>query len=191
VTEIGVGFGGKQAWLAVRGTSGSDVLVALSLRDLGTASWRSGIDLAHLTDDRVAATPPLDGAGGQWVLVTGRWLLRADAKLDVPALSATLGTEVQFFATNRVEELHRWERAVDGVPVRRFGFFGADGTILAWWGEPDAVERAVGVPAEAPDDEDGLLVGEGDVLQVAAAWSVDPSGFDGKPMPGPLLIGAV
>jgi hypothetical protein len=187
-----VGFGAKQAWLAVRGIDAEKVIAALSLRELGSAGWRAGIDLAYLTDDRAAVTPPLPGADGtEWTLVTGRWLLRADAKVDVPALSATLGTEVQFFATNRVEELHRWERAVDGVPVRRFGYHGADGTVVAWWGEPDEVERAVGVPAEAPDDEDGLLVGESDVLRVAGAWSVDPSGFEGKPMPGPLWIAAV
>ncbi|GIJ50906.1 hypothetical protein Val02_77920 [Virgisporangium aliadipatigenens] len=190
--DIGVGFGGKQAWLAVRGVPPEKVIAALALRELGTAGWRAGIDLAHLTDDRVAVTPPLPGAGGsEWTLVAGRWLLRADAKVDVPALSATLGTEVQFFATNRVEELHRWERAVDGVPVRRFGFLGADGTVVAWWGQPDEVERAVGVPAEAPDDEDGLLVGESDVLRIAGAWSVDPSALEGKTVPGPLWIAAV
>ena len=98
-----VGFGGKQAWLAVAGEDPAAVLEALGLRDLGPVPWREGIDLAHLTDDRVAVTPPLPGARDTaWILATGRRLLLPAAHVDVIALSATLGTEVQFFATHRV-----------------------------------------------------------------------------------------
>src|SRR5919202_5486918 len=98
-----VGFGFKQAWLAVRDAEPAAVLAALGLRDLGEVPWRDGIDLAYLTDDRIAVTPPLPGAAGtRWVLAVGRWLLRADTGVDVIDLSAVLGTEVQFFATHRV-----------------------------------------------------------------------------------------
>ena len=67
-TETMVGFGSKQAWLAVRNGDPAAVRAALRLRDLGPVSWRAGIDLAYLTDDRVVITPPLD----RWVLVPGR-----------------------------------------------------------------------------------------------------------------------
>src|SRR3712207_5549749 len=67
-----VGFGGKQAWLAVRDTAAAAVLDALGLRDLGEVPWREGVDLAYLTDDRVVLTPPLAGAGGAaWTLAAG------------------------------------------------------------------------------------------------------------------------
>jgi len=67
-----VGFGGKQAWLAVRDGDPAQILQALGLRDLGEVPWRDGIDLAHLTDDRVAVTPALPGARDtHWVLVAG------------------------------------------------------------------------------------------------------------------------
>jgi hypothetical protein len=185
-----VGFGPKQAWLAIRDPDPGAVVAALGLRDLGTVPWRNGIDLAYLTDDRLVLTPPLAGAGdAHWLLVTGRWLLRADAKVDVTMLSATLGTEVQFFATYRVAEIHRWERAVDGVPVRAFGYRGETGEVTAWWGEPDAAERAIGLPAD-PDDEADVLVAEDDVMRVAGAWSVDPTALDGRPAPGPLRAAA-
>ena len=110
-----VGFGGKQAWLAVRDGDPGEVLAALGLRDLGEVRWRDGIDLAHLTDDRVAVTPPLPGvADSRWVLAAGRHLLRPDVVLDLAALSKQLHTEIQFFATHRVTETHRWQRADDG-----------------------------------------------------------------------------
>jgi hypothetical protein len=177
-----VGFGGKQAWLAVRDGDPATVLGALGLRDLGEVPWREGIDVAHLTDDRVAVTPPLP-----WVLAVGRWFLQTP--VDVTVLSAKLHTEVQFFATHRVTELHRWARAVDGELIRAFGYVGQTGEVTSWYGDPDPAERAAGLP-ETLDDEATVLVSEHDVLQVAGAWSVDPTTLSGRPAPGPLRVGA-
>ena len=188
--DIMVGFGGKQAWLAVRDGDPAEVLRALGLRDLGEVPWRDGIDLAHLTDDRVAVTPSLPGARDtRWVLAVGRYLLRPGTALDVTGLSARLRTEVQFFATHRVTEMHRWQRAVDGVPVRTFGYVGQTGEVTSWHGDPDPAERAVGLPAVF-DEEATVLVAEQDVLKVADAWSMDPTTLTGRPAPGPLRIGA-
>jgi len=184
-TEQMVGFGGKQAWLAIRSEAPADVIAALGLRDLGTVPWRDGIDLAHLTDDRVAVTPPIDG----WILATGRYLMRPDRPVDVIGLSAALHTEVQYFATHRVTESHRWQRAVDGELIRAFGFVGQTGEVTSWHGEPGPAERAAGLPEEL-DEESTVLVGENDVLRVAAAWSIDPSTLSGRPAPGPLHLGA-
>jgi hypothetical protein len=191
--DVMTGFGGKQAWLAVRHTAGvspESVIAALGLRDLGTVPWRDGIDLAHLTDDRVAVTLPLTGArDDQWVLATGRWLLRPDVSVDVVELSATLGTEVQFFATHRVTELHRWQRAAEGELIRTFGYVGQTGEVTSWHGEPDPAEREAGLPGEL-DEETTVLVGEKDVLAVAGAWSIDPTTLTGRAAPGPLRVGA-
>jgi hypothetical protein len=185
-----VGFGGKQAWLAVRDGDPEQILKALGLRDLGEVPWRDGIDVAHLTDNRVAITPPLPGARDtHWVLVVGRYLLRPDVVTDVTALSETLQTEVQFFATHRVTEMHRWQRAADGVPVRTFGYVGQTGEVTSWHGDPDPAERDAGLPATF-DEDTSVLVSEQDVLKVANAWSVDPTTLTGKPAPGPIRIGA-
>ncbi|MEU4558311.1 hypothetical protein AB0F72_07970 [Actinoplanes sp. NPDC023936] len=186
-TDVMTGFGGKQAWLAVAGGEPAAVLTALGLRDLGTVTWRAGLDLAHLTDDRVAITPPLPGARGvSWVLAAGRWLMRPN--LDVVELSAKLGAEVQFFATHRVTELHRWQRAANGELVRAFGYVGQTGEVTSWFGDPDPAERDAGLPGEL-DEETTVLVAERDVFRVAAAWSIDPTTLTG-PAPGPLLLGA-
>ncbi len=145
------GFGPKQAWLAIRDRDADAVISALGFRDLGSVSWHQGIDLAYVTDDRVAVTPPLTGSDGrQWVLVPGRWWLSAAARPSVATLSAQLHTEVQFFSTFRVTESHRWERAVDGVLVRAFEYVGQSGEVTLWWGDPDENERALGLPESEP-----------------------------------------
>lgn len=185
-----VGFGGKQAWLAVRDGDPAQILEALGLRDLGEVPWRDGIDLAHLTDNRVAVTPALPGARDtRWVLAVGRYLLRPDVVTDVTGLSGTLHTEVQFFATHRVTEMHRWQRAADGVLSRTFGYVGQTGEVTSWRGDPDPAERDAGLPATF-DEETSVLVSERDVLKVADAWSLDPTTLTGKPAPGPIRIGA-
>jgi hypothetical protein len=122
--EAMVGFGYKQGWLAVAATDASTVLTALGLRDLGPTPWQAGIDLGYRTEDRLAVTPPLPGAGGRdWILVVGRELLSAEP-VDLAGLSARLHSEAQLFQTHRVVEAHRWERAVDGRPLRAFEYVG-------------------------------------------------------------------
>jgi len=181
-----VGFGGKQAWLAVRDGEPELVGALLGLTDLGTVSWRIGIDLAYFTDDRVMLTPPLPGAGGaHWLLVVGRWLALAQSTVDVETLSESLATEVQYFATDRSVQRHRWRRARDGVLLRSFEVLAADGEVVDWHGDPDEAETALGLPATV-DEEAEVLVGEADVLRVAGAWSVDPTTLEGRPAPGPL-----
>ncbi len=182
-----VGFGPKQAWLAIRDGDVELVSAVLGLRDLGPVSWRAGIDLAYLTDDRVVLTPPIPGADqASWLLAVGRWLTRSPSTVE---LSDILGTEVQYFATDRVVELHRWQRAREGELVRSFAYLGETGEITDWRGEPDETERAVGL-TPGIDDETDVLVGETDVMRIAAAWSVSPIDLDGRPAPGPLRAAA-
>ncbi|WP_305786574.1 hypothetical protein [Symbioplanes lichenis] len=191
------GFGTKQAWLAIRGVDQRAVVDALGLRDLGEVPWRDGLDVAHLTDDRIAVTPPVEG----WTLAAGRRLLNHPA--DVVDLSERLGTEVQQFATHRVTETHRWQRAAKGELVRAFGFVGQTGDVTTWFGDPTPVELELGLPAvylvaepvtleeelaALVAEDTTILVSEQDVLRVAGAWSIDPSRLPGL---GRLRVGAV
>ncbi|MFC5007243.1 hypothetical protein ACFPIJ_56730 [Dactylosporangium cerinum] len=139
------------AWLAVRDR---DPAAALGLTELGEVDWRSGVDLAYFTDDRVIVTPQLDG----WILVLGMALLKD--RPDVTGLSATLGTEVQFFSSHRGLQVYRWQRAREGDLLRSFA--SAEGEIDEV-GEASDLERSF-----------GELVDDGDVHRVAARWSVDP-----------------
>jgi hypothetical protein len=96
------GFGPKMAWLAVRAEA-QPVMDALDLKDLGAVEPRTGLDLAHFTDDRVVVA-----VVDQWCLVAGKWLFRWNG---IAALSMRLGAEVQYFATDRSLVMHRWARA--------------------------------------------------------------------------------
>jgi hypothetical protein len=59
--------------------------------------------------------------------------------------------------------------------------------VPTWLGDPDEVERSIGLPAALGDEAD-IFVSERDVMRVAVAWSIDPSDLDGRPAPGPLRI---
>jgi hypothetical protein len=182
-----VGFGYKQAWLAVRDGDPDKVLGALGGHGLGPLSWRVGVDRAYTNDDLVVATPPLPGAGpAVWILVCGRYFLVNEQWVDAGELSAAIGAEVQFFATYRVSELHRWARAVDGRTVRSFRYLGETGEVTDWHGEPDRTELQIGLPPRH-DPEIDVLVDESDVMRLAAAWSVDPTSLQGRPAPAPLI----
>jgi hypothetical protein len=123
-----VGFGYKNAWWAVRDTEPQQVIAALGLRDLGPVPWRTAVDLAYLSDERLLVTPPLPGAAdAHWVIAAGRWLLVDTAPVDATQLSALLNTEVQAFATHRVVELHSWQLAA-GSGQRAVYWSGRSGT---------------------------------------------------------------
>ncbi|MER7004988.1 hypothetical protein ABT297_18345 [Dactylosporangium sp. NPDC000555] len=99
---VSVGFGPKMAWLAVRAEP-DPVMEALGLRDLGDVEPRTGLDLAHFTDDRVVVATV-----DKWTLVAGKWLFRWNG---IAALSMRTGAEAQYFATDRSLVMHRWARA--------------------------------------------------------------------------------
>jgi hypothetical protein len=184
-----VGFGYKMGWFAVAASDPAPVMAALGLHDLGSTPWRTGIDLAYLTEGRFAVTPPLPGAGGRdWILIAGRDLLVAE-RADLAGLSARLHSEAQFFQTHRVVEAHRWERAIEGLLVRAFEYIGEQGRVPTWYGDPDQTERSIGLPEVLADEAD-IIVNEQDVMRMAAAWSVDPSSLDGRPSPGQLRVAA-
>jgi hypothetical protein len=124
--DVMVGFGGKQAgWRSATATRAR--LDALGLRDLGDVRWRDGIDSRTSPTTGWRVTPPLPGARDtRWVLAVGRCVCVRTCRRRAGSVR-TLDTEVQFFATHRVTELHRWQRAADGSTGRAFGYVGQTG----------------------------------------------------------------
>jgi hypothetical protein len=167
--RTGVPFGYKTAWLAVRSADTAAVCRALELTDVTEISWEAGIQAS----DRglVFVSPPTAG----WVLAVGVDL--AHNPPDPVELSAQLDTEVQSFATHRVVEAHRWERADKGTLERRLVYVGERNEAAAT-GEPTAIERSLGFdwaieqPSAPPDHS--IVPDEEAVMQVAGAWSLDP-----------------
>ena len=190
-----VGFGYKMVWIAVRAGEAEAILDALGRSEPRTVDWPEGVRAVYQDHGAVALTPPLPG-GTTWTLAIGHPL----STVDLCELSRRLDREVQRFGTHRVVEWHRWERAVSGRLVRLFEYVGDHGEVTEWEGEPDEVERAVGLPQVWPIVEGATIepgaaveppdgsVNEMDLMRVAGEWSVDPTGLDGLPAPGPLTL---
>lgn len=188
------GFGYKMAWLAIQALDPAAELRRLGANQLEPTDWRDGVHQAYRQRDVVVATPPLPGPDGRiWVLAMGWWLATRLDTIDVVGLSAATGSEVQLFATHRVVETHRWERAASGAMIRSFEYQGETGTVNRWYGDPDPVELGFGVstpgPGTTPATHRTVSVNEADVMRVAAVWSVDPTSLEGRPASGPLTLG--
>jgi hypothetical protein len=142
-----VGFGYKTGWLAFAGAGPGQIVAALGGRILGPRGWTAGVDRAYGEPDAALITPTVPRAGDPgWILVAGRWIAEHADGLDIAALSAELGGQVQLFVTHRVVELHRWERAVGGELVRSFEYVGERSEITRWRGQPREVELSLGLP---------------------------------------------
>ena len=186
----GRSFGFKCAWLAVRAGDPADVAQALGLQDTATTPWARGI--AAVSEDAgerpapVFAGGPIDG----WVLVPFGWALAepGELDLDLAGLSRRFG-EVQRFATQRVVDAHEWERWADGQPLRRYGWLGESGEVRFNEGEPTEHDEDV-LPDGDAEWDDWEIADEERVMEIAAAWSVDPTTLDeGDGVPGEGLLG--
>jgi hypothetical protein len=162
-TPTGASFGYKCSWLAVRGSTLDGVTAAIGLTDTRPVDWDEGVRAAY--DHQVFVSPSTAG----WVFVVGAQL--PFDGLAVAALSAQLGTEVQYFGTHRVSEYHEWVYATGGRLVRRLYCDGSSGS-FEQQGPPTAVEIELNLPAMSADD---WSIDEQTVMQVAAAWSADPT----------------
>ncbi|WP_290857292.1 hypothetical protein [Hamadaea sp.] len=154
----------------------------------------TGVDLAY--SEGVYVASPIPG----WTI--------AHSRLDLPLsaydqgfvewlgdLSRSLG-EVQFFASERTVEYHAWALAREGEVLRAYCYVGEQGEIPLFVGDATADEVRIGkgVLGPIPDsadwsDEDAdawfaTTPAEGDVMQVAAAWSLDPSTLDDETVTG-------
>lgn len=179
-------FGYKTAWIAARDVSPAVVADGLGLGDQAPTTWEVGVAAAY--DAGVFVCPPVEG----WVLAMGMDILLLP--LDVAALSAALGTEVQMFKSHRVAEHHHWSRAQNGIMVRAFDFNFDHGELTTNSGRPTDIEAttpeiapALGSPpgdfpfgayeslndAPATPNEDSVMI-------VADSWSLDPNQLDGE-----------
>jgi hypothetical protein len=180
------GFGPRLVWFAFRGSSPDAVARALSLHDVGPSTWADGLKGAY--GGRVFVTPPIDG----WVLAAstrfpdpGDKTHPDNATPAIQHLSQALG-EVQYFATYEVFDLQAWARYVNGAPVRKVAYLGADS--LAIWadGEPTPEERKLGLVFTKANMTKEPTPSTDNVFAVAGAWSVDPTKLQTRGLPPSL-----
>ena len=175
-----VPFGYKCSWLCVKADSPEEVIEKLGLKNPEPANWDKGIEMAYNGCDFVS--PCLDG----YVLVVG-W--GTDVLTLAPELlldSAKKFPELQYFTTHRVVDYHAWVKYVDGKLVRGYAWVGCDGILLMNEGALTPEEERLGftnlLPSGNSDWEKYDTPDEDHVLEIAAAWGVDPS-FGNKEYP--------
>jgi hypothetical protein len=168
-----VPFGYKCAWLAIKTEDSQAVVQALGLQDVRKSGWQEGIDAAYNGEFFVA--PPIKG----WVLAASLALpeiadkTRSDQLSPLVKALAKKFPDVQYFGTHRVVEYHGWLRATKGEIVRRYAFLGERGETLSNEGKRSEEETKLGLIFN-----DEKFPTEQHVMELAGAWSVDPSSLD-------------
>lgn len=164
-----VPFGYKTAWLVLQCGDPRQVAAAMHCRQLTPASWGTG--LAHCTQSGggLFFSPVLDG----FVLVIGADLFALAHRREVLEALAAQFRRVQYFASHRVSSSCCWARYEAGRCVRAYCC--EDGAVTWDEGALTPEEQALGFDASAlPDGAAGRAPGEEDVLDIAAAWGIDP-----------------
>lgn len=187
-------FGYKTLWFAVRTSDPASVVEALEFGEATPANWETGLAAAYArqggpTREAWAfVSPPIDG----WVLVMSAlfpYPVTIDGHRDIGEKFDVVFSrlmkrfdDVQFFGSQRVVGFATWARARGGEPVRVFGY--ADGEVLANDGAQTAEEAALGLmnlgglsPLDAVDKifDAEAFPDEGEVVELAGLWSIDPS----------------
>lgn len=166
-------FGYKCAWLAMKTDDSMAVVEALGLRNVRKCGWQKGIEAAYEGD--VFVTPPIKG----WVLAVSIAFPGIPEKARPDRLSPlvkALGkkfAEVQYFGTHRIVEYHGWLRATKGEIVRRYAFLGERGETLCDEGKRTIEETKLGLIFN-----ESTFPNEQHVMELAGAWSVDPTRLD-------------
>lgn len=166
-------FGYKTSWLCIKSDSPEEVIEALDLKNAAPANWQSGMSQS----DKIFVSPAVKG----YVLVVRYDTFQgADADGEINALGniAKSFTEMQCFATHRVVDFHTWAKFTGGALVRAYGWLGASGEVYLNDGALTLEEEELGFDNFIQSDEDDWdevdFPDEESIIDIAAAWGVDP-----------------
>ena len=173
-----VPFGYKTAWLAVRCQDPRQAAAALSRPHRKRASWEAGLSCSLEPGGAVFFSPVMD----DFVLAIGYELFALTEQQDKLEALAALFPEVQYFSSHRVSSSYFWVRYQAGACVRAYCV--QDGQVLRSTGALTPEEQALGFDAFPTTDgqDTDCWPDEEDVLDIAAAWGIDPR-FETKSYP--------
>ncbi|MBI5359876.1 MAG: DMP19 family protein [Planctomycetes bacterium] len=186
VPDIPLGFGRKNAWLAIKTDDPMKVAESLKLQDLQPANWRTGLTASYEHyATHLFITPPVHG----WVFVVGIALpncgntYRPDRCTPFIEELGQIYDPVFYFGTHSTIEFHAWAR-VDKAKVSRayacFGSFAVWNKGIKTKEEQDlkmdffTCEPPEGHGEEYWDRKDLEYPEEKDVFKIAEAWSLNP-----------------
>ena len=192
VLDTPLSFGYKSSWFAVKSDSSEKVAKAFRLEDTKPCNWYFGTtwaeeyneELAQRKKIRAFVTPPIDG----WVLVTGIMLPTITPPEEwnrvTRKLLERLGKEfgqAQHFATYHVSEYHCWVLTKGGKIERAYGYIGEKGETIEEIGKPTSAEAGLRLPAKGDTDWSKFdIPDEETVMNIAGAWSVNPTELEGR-----------
>lgn len=195
-------FGCDMTWLAIRSRDTAGVISALGLDDTAAANWNTGLGTVYDRDlgrRRVFVTPPVQG----WTFVVGAALPHpvgpgfTDACMPLLEQLARRFVAVQYFQSYPDLDLFAWARLDDGRVTRAFASTDAGAVWNA--GKPTRDERQLGLRfyelrgvRDRHGDAGGeilLTPTEDQVMQLAKAWSLDPTRLG--PGAAPPALGAI
>lgn len=176
----------------VRADDAEAVARALALRTALPANWQSG--LADVREVGAFVSPPVDGfvfvAGAD---VAGFAAVERDVTPRLERLSAAFGFAA-WFQSDDAADAYGWACARDGALVRAYAFEGEHGPV-AWLGDVDDAERALGChvddPRDRSDDEVKWWPDRRIVHALAAAWSLDPDALSERGAIGVGIVGRI
>ncbi len=165
-------FGYKTSWLCVKCDSSERVIEALGLKKAARSNWEFGLSQ---TRDRVFVSPPLDG----YVLAVGYntfgFMRSVNDELDALKAVAAKFDEVQCYASHRVSNFYAWAKFVKGELIRGYVF--GEGVSLNE-GKLTPEEENLGfdniIQGDEVDWENVEFPDEENVVEIAAAWGIDP-----------------
>ena len=181
-------FGCDIAWLAIRTRDTAAVCDELGLGELVEVNWNSGLGTVYDRDlgrNRVFVSPPVD----DWTFVVSLALPHPVGSGFVdkcsPLLARLAGrfVSVQYFLCYPDLDLFAWARFDEGRLVRAFA--STDEGVIWSKGKPTRPERSLGlrhfevrgVKERSGDAGSEILLAptEDHILQIAKAWSRDPT----------------
>lgn len=178
--DLPVSFGYKCNWLCVKSNDPIEVINKLGLKNYEPSNWDKGIEMAY--NGYRFVSPVLDG----YVLVVNYGMDILTVASELLDDKAKLFPELQFFVTQRVSDYHAWAKYVNGKMVRGYGWCGCDGKVFLNTGELTPEEKKLGftnlLPTEEADWETHETPDEEYVIELAAAWGIDPA-FSAKSYP--------
>ncbi len=189
IPDSATSFGYKCMWFAIKSTDQQKVIELLKIKKITKCNWKFGIDKAY--NGSIFITPPING----WTLVCGLGLPESDNKDGINNVKEILKTlsrefgEAQFFCTHRVVEYHCWMKAINGQVTRVYSYLGEAGENIAIEGVPTEFEKKYKLfnsfSKEAKsekyfEDSNLVLPNEELVMQIAGAWSIDPSQLENR-----------
>ncbi len=195
------GFGYRMTWLAIRSRDTAAVIDALQLSHAQAANWATGLGTVYerdLGESHVFVSPPVNG----WTFVAGLPLPAPVSRRFVDKctpLLISLGdtfVEVQYFSSMPALDYFAWARMIEGRVVRAFAI-GDEGVI---WnkGRPTKEEKAMGLKLFEfrglrgrkgdAGSEIVLYPTEDHLMELAAKWSIDPTGLGRTELPPGLGV---